>query len=160
MAHDQRPWHARRRTSLAASITLLCLTHQACAALGSDESSIEADRMQMKAQLRAKTSHAAYTVHEIQTPGGTTVREFVSADGKVFAVSWRGPAKPDLRAVLGASFARFVGTPGSRAPGSHHHLRITRTDLVVQSDGHMRALFGRAYLPQLVPAGLSVETLE
>ena len=114
----------------------------------------------MKAQLRAKTSQSVYTVHEMQTTDGIVVREFISAQGRVFAVSWRGPSKPDLRALLGDSFDRFVSGTQARGPGSHHHLQVRGPDLVVQSSGHMRAMFGRAWLPQLVPAGLEVETLE
>lgn len=157
---DHRSRRKHRAVPLALLGLLVGIAPHAYAALGADESSIDHDRMQMKAELRAKTSHAAYTVHEIQTPGGTTVREFVSADGTVFAVTWRGPAKPDLRAVLGDSFANFVAATATRAPGSHHHLRIDRGDLVVRSDGHMRALFGRAYIPTLVPAGVQAEDLE
>ena len=36
------------------------------------------------------------------------------------------------------------------------HLSIERTDLVVNSHGHMRAFYGNAYVPSLVPPNFSV----
>jgi len=59
---------------VALSVALPGITQ---AALGDTVASVEVDRVQMKAAL--KTSQTAlYTVHEMQTPSGTTVREFVS----------------------------------------------------------------------------------
>ena len=50
------------------------------------------------------TSSDTYTVHEMRASTGTTVREYVSASGKVFGVAWEGPTLPDLRQVLGVYF--------------------------------------------------------
>jgi len=157
MTHLRRP---AGRIAAHGIWLLFAAASAAFAALGSDEGSVESDRLRMKAVLRAKTSQAAYTVHEIETPAGVLIHEFISPEGRVFAVSWRGPAKPDLRALLGDSFDRFVSASQARGPGSHHHLQIETPELIVQSGGHMRAMYGRAWLPALVPAGVGVETLE
>ena len=158
--HPRSARRIARRISVLAASGLLAAASQAFAALGADEGSVESDRIHMKAELRAKTSQRAFTVHEMQTTDGNIVREFISAQGKVFAVSWRGPSKPDLRALLGDSFDRFVSATQARGPGSHHHLQVRGADLVVQSSGHLRGMFGRAWLPQLVPAGIDVESFE
>jgi hypothetical protein len=97
-------------------------------------------------------------VHEIQLPSGTLLREYVGSDGKVFAIAWNGPAIPNLRQTLGQYFDNYVTAAKANRSG-HHHLQIQQSDLVVQSSGHMRAFFGRAYLPPAVPGGVSVGDL-
>jgi hypothetical protein len=103
----------------------------------------------------------AYTVHEMQSASGTTVREYVSSNGTVFAVAWQGPWMPDLRQMLGAYFddyQRALQTPSGkrRARGS---LTIDLPDLMVQISGHPRAFSGRAYVPRLMPLRVQAETI-
>jgi hypothetical protein len=128
------------------------------ATLGEDVATVENDRVQMKAQLRT-TTVAGYTVHEIETPANTVVREYVSASGKVFAVSWSGPLLPDFRQTLGRYFDEY--NSGASAPRvGRRHLSIERTDLVVKSYGHMRAFYGNAYVPSLLPPNFSVSDIQ
>jgi hypothetical protein len=128
------------------------------ASLGGDVTTIEVDRVRMKATL--VTSQAAlYSVHEIQSPYGTSVREFVSPAGVVFAVTWQGPFLPDLRQTLGAYFPLYESAPRAGRFG-HSHVAVERSDLVVRSGGRPRAFFGLAYVPQLVPVGVSVDQLQ
>jgi hypothetical protein len=130
----------------------------ALATLGEDAATVENDRVSMKAQLRT-TSVAGYTVHEIETPTNTVVREYVSAAGKVFAVSWRGPLQPDFRQTLGRFFEEY--NSGASAPRvGRRHLTIKRADLVVNSHGHMRAFYGSAYVPSLLPPNFSVADIK
>jgi hypothetical protein len=49
------------------------------------------------------------------------------------------------------------GAKASRT--GHHHLEIRQDNFVMQSSGHMRAFTGRAYVPQALPAGLSLDEL-
>jgi hypothetical protein len=128
------------------------------ATLGEDATSVENDRVRMKAQLRT-TAVAGYTVHEIQTPANTVVREYVSASGKVFAVSWRGPLQPDFRQALGRYFDEYNSAASSPRVG-RRHLNIEGTDLVVNSHGHMRAFYGNAYVLSLLPANFSVADIK
>ena len=100
----------------------LLLPLRAMAALGGDVTSVEADQQQMKARHAVRPNDTKYTVHEITTPYGTAVREYVSPDGKVFGVAWRGPFLPDFRQLLGDSYATFAQaaqTPGTRSPDTH-----------------------------------------
>jgi hypothetical protein len=128
------------------------------AGLGQPESSVQADAAQLKGSIKA-TEHAGYRVHEIQLPSGTLVREFVGSDGNVFAVAWNGPTVPNLRQTLGQYFDKFVAAAQAKH-ADHHHLQIQQSDLVMQASGHMRGAFsGRAYLPQAVPAGVSIGDL-
>lgn len=127
------------------------------AALGGDQSSIQADQAHMRAQRRV-IQNAAYTVHEMQAESTTVVREFVSPDGKVFGISWQGPTRPDLQQVLGAYYSEFAqAVPRRRV---HGPVTIQTPNLVIQSGGHMRALVGRAYVPAMVPAGVRSEDIK
>lgn len=127
------------------------------AGLGQPASSVQADAAQFKGSIKA-AEHTGYRVQEIQLPSGTLVREFIGPDGNVFAVAWNGPTVPNLRQTLGQYFDNFVAAAQARH-GDHHHLQIQQSDLVVQTAGHMRAFSGRAYLPQAVPAGVSIGDL-
>jgi hypothetical protein len=104
------------------------------------------------------TDAAHYKVHEIQTPSGTTVREFVSAAGSVFAVAWQGPEMPDLRQLLGQYFDQYASGAKSARTG-RTHLELQQPNLVVQSGGHMRSFAGRAYVPSMLPQGLALDEI-
>ena len=133
------------------------LTLPAWAVLGEAAQSVQKDQARLRGTLRV--SHAqAYTLHRIQAPYGTVVREYVSpSSGKVFAVTWNGPRIPDLRQLLGAYFGQFASAAQSRR--GHGPLLVELPGLVVQSAGHPRSFIGRAYLPQEMPQGVRVETL-
>ena len=129
------------------------------AALGGTLDSVTRDRLQVKASARVIGSGPALTVHELILPSGTTVHEFANADQRVFAVSWSGPAIPDLRQFLGAYFAQYASADRSSTHG-HSHRAVQRDDLVVRSTGRPRAFTGMAYVPSLVPKGVSIDALQ
>lgn len=103
---------------------------------------------------------ASYTVNETTLDSGTLVREYVGADGSVFAVSWNGPFLPDLRTLLGAQFATLTAENAVRAKGSRGQVRIARNDVVIESGGHMRAWVGRAWLVGALPAGFDTGAIQ
>ncbi|HUC54745.1 MAG TPA: DUF2844 domain-containing protein [Candidatus Cybelea sp.] len=140
---------------------VLALPFPLLASLGGDVTSVEADRVKMQGTLRT-TSADSYTMHEIQTSTGVAVKEYVSPTGKVFAVTWRGPFHPDLRQLLGAYFGQYAQAVQDQRAQRHGHgpLLIQQPGLVVQITGHMRSLWGKAYVPQLLPAGIHAEDLQ
>jgi hypothetical protein len=142
----------------ALSCALALLPGIASAALGETATSVRGDTVRLKASLRV-TSAATYTTHELTLPTGTIVREYLSAGGTVFAVSWRGPFKPDLPALLGRYFDTYASAPRS-AGSSRSRLAIDQGNLVVRAGGHQRAFVGLAYVPQLMPQGLSATDLK
>ncbi len=93
-------------------------------------------------------------MHEIQAPSGYTVREFVSPGGTVFAVSWRGPGGIDLQSLLGAYFEPFQQAVAQRGLRGRGPLLLNTPGLVFEQVGHMRAIQGRAYVPQLLPPNM------
>lgn len=146
--------------ALGTAMALFGLPLTACASLGGDLSSVNDDQAKMQGTLRT-TSNNSYNVHEIQALSGIVVREYVSLSGNVFAVAWQGRSHPDLHQVLGASYDQFVQAVQAQRAQRHGRgpLLIQQPGLVVQLSGHMRALAGRAYLPQSLPAGVRPEEI-
>ena len=153
-------WTAGARV-LGVALVVVALPVSAFAALGGDAASVESDRVRMKGALLRIVRSDAYTLHEVQSSSGTTVREYVSSTGTVFAVAWQGPWLPNLRQILGTYFDQYQRTVQAaqgrrRARGS---LAIDQPDLVVQMSGHPRAFSGRAYVPRLLPQSIQADVI-
>jgi hypothetical protein len=110
---------------------------------------------------RRTTAAGSYTVHEIQAGTGTVVREYVSSEGKVFAVAWQGPWPPDLRQILGSYFVQY--TQAAKAQTEIHVARrpvmIEQSGFVLQMAGHSRSFAGRAYIPEQMPSTVTAEAI-
>jgi hypothetical protein len=148
-----------RAAILSASLVLLALP--AFAGLGEDSSSVDADQAHMQGERRI-TQASSYSVHEIKAPTGTIVREYVSASGQVFGVAWQGPWLPDMQQILARYFETYRKASDAQA-NSHTGRRplvINQPELVVRSGGHMRAFAGQAYVPALLPKGVTAETIQ
>ena len=143
--------------SIGLAMALHC-AHSARAALGGVEASVEADRLAIHA-IQQTTRTPKFTMHELRTPSGTTVREYVSPAGTVFGVAWQGPTLPDLRQLLGAHFDEYVAAAGERRTRRSPVL-VRLPGLVVQSAGHMRAFVGKAYVPQALPPDVAAEEIQ
>ena len=152
-------WPSTVVTSM--TLVLLGLSAPASASLGGDLSSVQTDRVHMQGALIQIASGNTYTVHEMRAASGTTVREFVSQAGTVFAVAWQGPSIPDLRQVLGTYFAPYAeaAQAAQRKRAGHGPMKIEEPGLVVEQSGHPRAFTGRAYVPQFVPAGVGPDVI-
>jgi hypothetical protein len=151
--------HAPAHRCLLAGIILgsLFLPSWASARLGGDVTSVEADRQQMKANL-ARTSNGRYEVHELQV-GGSVVREFVSPDGNVFGVAWKGSVKPQYSQLLG-SYTNEISKAAESRQNHRAPLVIHQPTFVFSSYGHMRFYVGCAYIPSLLPPGVLPEEIQ
>lgn len=138
------------------ALCLLAVCVPAAASLGEDVATVQADQAQMQGRLQI-TSAGKFSVHEIQLPSTTVVKQYVSPAGMVFAVSWKGPSLPDLRQLLGRYFEQYAESARTQGAGPRASLQ---PGLVVQSGGHMRAFFGRAYVPQMLPRGVLAEEIQ
>ncbi len=130
------------------------------AALGHAYGSVETDRAALGASLKS-TSAGTYTVHTLALANQGVVKEFTRPDGTVFAVAWKGSARPDLHQLLGEHFDTVQADNAARV-GRHMRrpLSVNRSDLVVASGGHSGAFWGLAVIPQLQPAGFSAANLK
>jgi hypothetical protein len=137
----------------------------AFAGLGGDLNSILTDQVHFQGNVQT-TQMEAYTIHELHpatgTTGGTVIREYVSPAGKVFAVTWHGAWPPDMRQLLGTYFPQYQ--EAIKAEASAHPIRravqIVQPEFVFQQGGHPRHFTGRAYLPQMLPAGVKAEAIQ
>ncbi|HWY54764.1 MAG TPA: DUF2844 domain-containing protein [Terriglobales bacterium] len=139
---------------------MLALSLPALAALGGDVTSVHQDQAQMKGTLKS-TQATSYTLHEIKGAAGTVVREYASPDGEVFAVTWQGPAIPNLQQILGSYFQTF--SEAAQAQRAAHRgrgaLYVQQPGLVVESTGHARTYSGRAYDPGKLPQGVTANDI-
>ena len=144
-------------------VTLTCaslsslLAANCYAELGGTVSTIANDQARMLASRRVEAG-SAFSRHVITTPAGVQVTEFVAPSGTVFAVTWAGPTKPDLEQILGGSFEAFRGAALAQT-NPRRAFSLQQSDLVIRSSGHMRAFSGMAYLPQQIPAGVTVQDI-
>ena len=146
--------------ALAAALVLTALLvapGPAHAALGASVASIASDQSRAQGSLRT-LELTDYRLHEIRAATGTLIREFSAPDGSVFAVAWEGPFLPDVRQLLGKSWDAYVAAARAKRRG-RGPLVVRLPDLVVESAGHPRGFHGRAFLPQLVPPGVSLEAI-
>lgn len=148
----------RLQSGILGSLLALALSPLAHAALGGAASTLQADRMQLKAAAPTSTSKLNYTVHEMTLPNGTAVREYV-ADEKVFAVAWRGRQMPDLQQLMGTYFDTYTKEAKAHH-GSHHHMAITHADFVMHAAGQSRLFVGSAYVPAMLPAGVKAADIQ
>lgn len=147
------------------SCLVLVLPFPAWAVLGDTAASVLNDQSRMKGTLRS-VDNRAYVMHEITSPSGTVVREYVSPQGAVFGVAWEGQFPPDLQQLLGpyyqqAQTAREKSQQeGSQQPRARRAPTVVETPgLVLYESGHMRSFHGQAYIPQLVPQGVQASDI-
>ena len=157
-----KPYFLRAALALwaAALVGAALLPLPAMAHLGGDAGSIDADRRELHAALRSIPLQQ-FDLHEITAPSGTLVHEYVTRQGTVFAVTWKGPLPPDLHQLFGDYYARFQAAAAAQVrPGMHRQVSITAGDLVVQSSARTRSFAGVAYIPSLLPSGISAADLQ
>jgi hypothetical protein len=105
----------------------------------------------------ATSTGAGYVARDTTLATGTRVREYVSAGGMVFAVSWEGPILPDLKALLGKYFDTMVAESARLPRAGRSQLAVDLPEVVIHSGGHMRAFEGSAWIPAQLPAGFSAD---
>jgi hypothetical protein len=146
--HRLRSW----LVGMAALAAGTQVSSQAHAALGEDVTTVASDQVRMEAKLQILTRDR-YAIHELQMPIGSKVREFVGHDGKVFAVSWSGGWRPNLRDILGVHYEQFLAASRGRR-ATRGPVRIVLPNMVIIMGGHQRNFFGQVCLLDLLPSGL------
>ncbi|QWV99321.1 DUF2844 domain-containing protein [Geomonas nitrogeniifigens] len=147
--------------SLCMALVISCRYDLAEATLGETAQTIARDSKELSGALLKSTNRASYRVQSIASgTTATTVREYVNPSGVVFAVAWNGLVHPDLHVLLGNYHDDYrkalSGTP--RRQG-RRGLKVMTRRMVVETWGHMRNLQGRAYLPELLPEGVSLDEI-
>jgi hypothetical protein len=141
------------RSFLTGIVFVLLGTTPSWAVLGKPLATVAGDQQRLQGELRSSAADG-FSVQEIEAADGVVVREYVSPAGDVFAVSWRGATRPSLPELLGDYYPEFQ--KASRSTVRRRGSLVVRTArLVVEMGGQMRALHGRAYLPDRLPAAVS-----
>lgn len=131
----------------------ICLPTVSWAELGGTINSSAGWKARTKAAVPV-AEKAGYSVHETLPASGGSVKEYVSASGLVFAVSWKTPVLPDLNSLLGKQyFAQYKTEAATDTHAGRGPLRINQEDFVVFSGGRLKAFRGMAYVPSLMPTG-------
>jgi hypothetical protein len=106
----------------------------------------------------ANSASINYSTQQMQDDVGNTITEYMTTNGIVFALTWRGLFKPDLNRLLGSYFKTYLAVEGK---SSVRQTQIVNQDaVVVVSEGHLRNFHGHAYIPGLVPVGFSLGDLK
>ncbi len=131
----------------------------AMATLGKSAQSVALDRKAFSAVQRKSITHKGYTIQEFEAKADI-VREYVSPSGVVFAVAWGGLSHPDLTSLLGCcdDACRQVLAQGSRKHGGCN-FQVKANKVVVEKWDHTKSVQGRAYVPALIPSGVSVDEI-
>jgi hypothetical protein len=143
----------------AMTVSLLLWSLSSFASLGGNIASVQEDATRMQARVQS-SPHSAYTLHEMQSATGIKVREYVSSSGTVFAVGWKGAYPPNLKQLLGSQYQQYEqAMKTSTTHAGHGPVTIRLPNLVVELSGHMGDYFGRAYIPDKLPAGTNLESI-
>jgi hypothetical protein len=138
----------------------LATVQQAQATLGESVDSVASDRKAFSAVQHATTTRNGFTVQEFQSEANS-VREYVSPSGVVFAVAWNGLSHPDLTPLLGTYVDEYKqALRGTAIRKGRRYLRVQSNRVIVEKWGHMRNMRGRAYLPALIPSGVSIDEIK
>jgi hypothetical protein len=138
-------------------VATLTLSPAAYAALGDSADSVIRDMVRLNG-TDAVTQTSSYDLHEITAQSGTKVREYVSHQGAVFALSWEGRSTPDVQQLLGDSYPAYAAAVLAHR-GGHHMVSVDTPDLVASVLMVQRRAVGHVQLPALIPAGVAVADL-
>lgn len=148
------------------TLALLLLSSVANAYLGGTTDTVESDAQSLGAALNASntTTNSAYTVRTMNVHG-TLIREYISSAGSVFGVAWSGKKHPNFRALLGEYTSEFDS--GLKDEASSKKMRrgvpghFIQTDhLVAKYSGHPGHMTGQAYVPDLIPQGVTPDEIK
>ena len=146
------------KRTFAVLLMLMMGSIPAWAALGDNVSSVDSDAQVLRGQ-HIRLAKVGYNLHQITTPDGSVVNEFVSPAGTVFGVSWNGHFAPNLQQLLGTYMTNFQ--QGQRTQYVRRRaVTIQGDNFVYSSFGVGRNFRGRAYVPGLVPANLTAEVVQ
>jgi hypothetical protein len=156
---EERHGWEHMKTAFGVLVMLFLGTAPAWAVLGQYESSVSLDQQVLRGEVR-EVAGQGYKLHQITSPNGAIVREYVSPEGKVFGISWQGPFMPNLQQLLGSYVTNLQTASPTQTQVRHlRGLTVKTNDFVFVSGGHMRFWKGRAYVPSLVPSNVTVEVV-
>jgi hypothetical protein len=134
-------------------LPLLFLVHAgvSSAVLGGLPEKFNADDKTVVSQIASN-----YIMLDTTLATGTHIRQYVSSQGRVFAVTWSGPFLPELKVLLGKYFDTMEAESARTSRAGRSHIAINHRELVINAGGHMRSFEGEAWIPAEIPANFAV----
>ncbi|HET8706113.1 MAG TPA: DUF2844 domain-containing protein [Pseudomonadales bacterium] len=151
------------RKSFTAAMLAGLMTPLCCQAeLGGQATTTPAISKSIKAAVAVTEKQSSgYSIAETKPESGGSIKEYVNADGIVFAVTWKTPVLPNLPSLLGQQyFSAFKAEAASKPHAGRGPVRINQSDLVIFSGGRLRAFVGKAYVPSLLPVGFDINAIQ
>lgn len=155
------PGPRSRAAGIVAASMLALSAAPSWAVLGGDMASIQADQARMRVMRLSASPTPGGSMHEMRLPDGSSIRQFVNAQGIVYAVAWSTRLKPDFAQLLGSHASEFNAgvSAAAQTPGLKRSAAVDRGDLVVRSAGRPGAFVGKAWLKSLLPAGIGSDAI-
>lgn len=122
--------------------------------LGGDVTSIFSEQKKFNSQL-SSTQQGEFIVYTQTLTSGIILQEYLSRNGTVFAVTWSGPALPNLQIVLGSYFKEYLAA----IKESQRSISINTDSVIIQSSGMMGSFQGFGFLPKQAPIGFTSNNL-
>jgi hypothetical protein len=140
--------------------TLLVLTALfpvACFAALGDQLSTQIKSLSVQKAQESETTFRVVPEQE----NGVAIKEYIDANDLTFAVSWRGPRKPNLNLLLGKFVIQYA-VAGAMKPieRGHRSRQISTDEIEVLHYGHWGDIRGFAYIKSKLPAGVSTGDLQ
>lgn len=146
-------------------IASVCAPLSAWATLGESTSSIMNDAIALNAttansnQSQTLSSDIAlpYQTNSLVTKEGTVIKQF-SNNGTVFAIAWHGPKVPDQSQLFGKYFASYqTAKPSYKSLNAR---KVNSSDFVSVTNGWMGHYEGKAIIPSLAPANITINSIK
>jgi Protein of unknown function (DUF2844) len=127
-----------------------------------DRVKVRASSSDASAAVLHQADNGALRWQESTDANQIRVRQYVAPSGQIYAVSWDGPAMPDVAALLGTWFDRYRQGASAALSNANslHSSRVDGSDLVVETAVRLREFSGRAWLPDALPAGVAAADIE
>ena len=147
-----------RLRKILGSFLLCCLPFSAFASLGGNAEPIATDQSELQATMQTASqipTMPSYSVRQMMLPKGTVVREYVTAN-QVFGVAWTGAYMPNLKTLLGdVNYQIYLNALVLNKTPRQRTFSLDKPDVVIHAEGLPGHFKGQAYLPYLLPQGVT-----
>lgn len=142
-------------------LVVLLAASPAWAVLGGGVADVQGEQLRMRATRAVATTFQPGSVHELRLADGSSIRQYINAQGIVYAVAWSTRVKPDFTQLLGRYTADFDRGAAAvlRTPGIKRSAAVDQGDLVLQSGGRQGAFVGKAWLKSQMPTGTNANAI-
>ena len=106
-------------------------------------------------------SGSSFRVVESVEEGDIQVKEYIDANDFTFAVSWRGPRKPNISALLGKFLVGYtVASAMKPIQRGRRSMSVRTPDIEVLHYGQFADVRGYAFVKNRLPAGVTAGDLQ